>query len=266
MQASVPNTDVARRAYATLQEAMFYLLELEKRIGKPFAIIDENHIRGFRFAKPGIVHYVVINVSRSLSILNGMILLCNNGFNGEMAILARALLENASKLSFVVGGLSVKGMEDEIIEFIGNYFGDTELGIEKRTRYRPTRQKDIHRRNSEKVSRDIKFLNKIGLSVGVKNDGDLHQALESNLYNIFSNHVHGRYPEMMGIYGEWSTELKLNGNLESKDIDAPYEQEMLENLADRIADGFRIALLHLEIAKLITLSDSERVYCFEKGI
>jgi hypothetical protein len=101
-----------------LLEAERYLHRLEQRIQKPFAILDANKIRGFRFASPGPVHYVVLNVSRSISLLHSMLLLRDQGFQGELAMLARVLQENTSKLSYVVGGLSQQGADRKTSKFL----------------------------------------------------------------------------------------------------------------------------------------------------
>lgn len=100
-----------KQAIHQIERATHFLDRLEARIQKPFAIIDEQKIRGFRFAKPGVKHFIVLNVARSLSLLNSMILLRDSGYKGEFAILARALLENTTKLYYVVAGLSIAGID-----------------------------------------------------------------------------------------------------------------------------------------------------------
>jgi hypothetical protein len=101
-----------------------------------------------------------------------------------------------------------------------------------------------------------------GFSKEIENENDKYADLESNLINIFSNHIHGRYPEMMDIYGEFSFCPKLRGNLESQDIDANLEIEFLDELAKGFVKGFKVALLGLNMAQAIGLSSAERDYCF----
>jgi hypothetical protein len=244
-----------------IKKATYFLSRLEMRVHKPFAIIDRNQVRGFRFAKPIVTHYIVINVARGISLINGMNLLRQYGFKGEMAILARALMENTSKLSYVVGGMSRDGIDRKTREFITDFFADNDRDILHRSRFKPISQKDINRRNSQNVSRDIAINKEFGMPVDMDNDNDQYGKMMSNLYNEFSNHVHGRYPEMMDIYGERSTNLLTDGNLESDDLDRDIDLEFLWLLASGITKGLRTAMLCLNICKLIKLDNEEMNFC-----
>jgi hypothetical protein len=166
-------------------------------------------------------------------------------------------LENMSKLQYVIGGIGINGIDKKSSKFISDFFADTERDTNNRSRYVPISQKDINRRNSERVSHDIEINKAFGLPISVTNDRNELEILQSSLYNEFSNHVHGRYPEMMDIYGEKTLELKLSGNLESQDIDGNYELAYFEILSEGILKGFRTALLCLGAAKMICLSDEE---------
>lgn len=247
--------------HTVIANATEFLQRLESRIQKPFATIDDQRIRGFRFASPTVVHYVVLNVARSISLLNAMILLRDSGFKSEFAMLARALLENTNKLQYVVGGLTPTGMDRKTSNFLREFFDDNTRDITKRSRFRPISQKDINRRNSERTSRDIEFNRKFGLPVRVENEDGKLEKLISGLYNEYSNHVHGRYPEMMDIFGEFSTGLKLNGNLESEDLDEGTEVEFLELLATGVQQSLRTSLLSLQLCGAIRLDQTELKFC-----
>lgn len=247
--------------FERLAEAELYLQSLIQRIQKPFAIVDANKIRGFRFGNPGAVHYVVLNIARSLSLLNAMLLLRHHGFRGELAMLARVLKENSSKLEYVVGGLSQEGPDKKTTKFLQEFFEDNNRDTSKRPRYAPINQKDINRRNSEKVSNNIEYLKFHGIDDKIDNNSHQYATIESDLINIFSNHVHGRYPEMMDIFGEFSLKPQLRGNLESQDIDQFLEIEFVDECANGFLTGFKVALLKLNMSKLINLSGQERTYC-----
>lgn len=258
--------DNIRLTEEEIKKSNYYLRRLELRVTKPFAIIDDNQIRGFRFGKPNAINYVILNVSRSISIINSMRLLCSNGFKGEMAILARSLLENTSKLQYVVSGLNRDGADRKTREFLMEFFSDNTRDVSRRPRYKPISQKDINRMISESVSRDILFNREFGIPSDIDNDNHQLEKIISNLYNEYSNHVHGRYPEMMDIYGELSTRLMTNGNRESDDIDLEYETELLFVLSSGVTKGFRTALLSLKLCNLINLDTEEMNFCMGNTI
>ena len=175
-------------------------------------------------------------------------------------------MENTSKLSYVIGGMSRSGIDRKTREFIADFFADNDRDISRRSRFKPISQKDINRRNSENVTRDIAFNKEFGMPVDIDNDNDQYEKMMSNLYNEFSNHVHGRYPEMMDIYGEKSTRLLTNGNLESEDIDRDTDLEFLLLLASGITKGLRTALLSLNVCGLIKLDTEEMNFCMGNTI
>lgn len=253
----------------TLEECLaqldYYIVALERKIPKPFEIIDNEKVRGFRYGKPGIVHYTVINLANSSATLKSTLILSRLGFNSQAAILMRFIMEANSKLSYVLSGLNGSELDRKSESFLNDYFSDNVRDGPARRPYKAIPQKDIHRRNSEKISRDLEHLRNFGINSTVKNDENQYAKLLSSLYSNFSNHVHGRYPEMMDIFGEFSRELKLSGNTESKDVDASIEFEFLHEIALSTTKNLKLALVLFEAASLISMTADEKNFAL-KGI
>lgn len=95
----------------------------------------------------------------------------------------------------------------------------------------------------------------------LSNEDGKYEKLISSLYNEFSNHVHGRYPEMMDVYGEHSTLLRVRGNKESDDIDEGIETDFVELLSSGVTRGLRTSLLCLQACGEIKLDQEELRFC-----
>jgi hypothetical protein len=240
-----------------------FIMSLEGRLPRPFEIIDERSVRGFRYAKPGLLHYIALNLANSTKTIRSIIFLLETGFNLQACILMRFVMEANSKLGYVLHGVNEQEIDRKSQKFIEEYFADCILDNSLRKKYQPTSQKDIHRRNSEATTRDLESLRKVGLGNNVDNSDNQYAKLQSSLYSIFSNHVHGRYPESMQIYGEFSRALKLNGNVESKDIDESLECEFVGQLIDMTRKNLKLAFMKLQVAKLVSLNESERRFAVE---
>lgn len=248
--------------YKEIDEVEKFILLLERKISKPFHIIENNKVRGSRYAKPSIVNYVVINAANSISIIRSVIILLDKGFQHPASILMRSIIEQNSKLSYVLGGLKTGVLDKKSETFLNEYFSDNTRDETQRKPYKPITQKDIHRRNSESVSNDLKSLKEFGLAPKLNNESDEYAALQSSLYRTFSNHVHGRYPEMMDIYGEMSNNLKMNGNFESKDMDELIEVAFVAQLLHGVRRQLQLSFLYFSSAHLLKLSDEEKRFAF----
>eukprot|EP01012_Entosiphon_sulcatum_P049633 TRINITY_DN68283_c0_g1_i1.p1 TRINITY_DN68283_c0_g1~~TRINITY_DN68283_c0_g1_i1.p1 ORF type:complete len:183 (+),score=18.79 TRINITY_DN68283_c0_g1_i1:3-551(+) len=172
-------------------------------------------------------------------------------------MLMRFVMEQDSKLMYVLGGVSPSGIDKKSSVFLNEYFADNDRTEGARRDYKPVSQKDVHRRNSEKITEDLKVLESLGLNKNQKNEDDNYAKLQSSLYKTFSNFVHGRYPEAMNIYGEKSNELKMAGNLESKDIDTNYEIQFVALLANTLLKKLKLSLMTLQTARMIKLTKAE---------
>lgn len=246
-----------------LNEMEHYVKSLERRFAKPFRILDKDKVRGARFGKPDILHYVVINLANSISTLHSVTILLESGFSTQAMMLMRFVLEQNSKLSYVINGVSHAGVDKKTRNFLDEYFADNDRSSSNRPRYQPIRQKDIHRRNSEKITKDLENLRKIDLAKNLDNHEDKFAKLLSSIYSTFSNCIHGRYPEAMEIYGEFSSQLEMNGNFQSKDIDERYEVELVQIVVGSTRKYLKLALLNLQTAKIVVLSEKEAHFALQ---
>jgi hypothetical protein len=247
----------------TVSRIEHFLLLLEKRVQKPFAIIDEDQLRGFRFGAPGPVHFVILNVANSVASIRAAALLVENGFQSQAFMLMRTILEAQSKLSYVLSGFRGGSIDKKTTDFLDSYFSDNRRNVEGRPPYRPVAQKEIHKRNSQKIADDVRLAKSLGLKQKMNAGEEAFEQLQSDLYMNFNNHLHGRYPEAMDIYGEMTFSLNLSGNFESKDIDEYIERSFLLEVAKGTETRFKLALINMAGVKLIQLSEEEKSFCFE---
>ncbi len=237
--------------------------KLASRTTKPFAILDADKIRGFRYGKPNIVHYVIIASANSVAGLHAALLMLGNGFQAQCMIICRHVFEINSKLLYVINGLRTGTIDKKSERFLEDFFADNVRDDKVRQPYRPISQKDIHRRNSESVTADIASLKSFGLAKDKTNENDEAAKIQSLLYREFSNFVHGRYPEMMTIFGEKSFAPQMNGNFESKDIDTPLEYGFISEVVRSTSSAIKVSLMRLEYAGFISLSDDERKFVLD---
>lgn len=60
---------------------------------------------GFRYLKPTAKHFCIIKAVRAVSGLNAAIILAENGFNQEVCVLVRTIIEYTSHIEFILTGL-----------------------------------------------------------------------------------------------------------------------------------------------------------------
>lgn len=236
---------------------------LEGEIGPPFNIIDENQIRGFRYAKPDVRHFVFISTIRCLSLINSMKILTASGFQSESMILSRSVTETISKVDYVIGGLSGGKIDKKSEHFLADFFSDAVRDVEKRKRHQPIPQKDINRRKSEKFERDKHILRLAGIDVRDSLENVDAGDFVSSLFNLQSNYVHGRYPEMMDLFGEFSARPKIFGDFESKDMEQASEIEFLDSITLNVEKTLKKALLLMHGSRHLVLPKETLEYCID---
>jgi hypothetical protein len=149
--------------------------------------------RGFRYDNPNYRHFCLLRSCRMVSALNASIALAKTGFVQEIGVLLRTVIEYSSQVEYVLLNRDASGEPSgKVATFIASFFEDdrrtTEDKVKKRTKLN---QKDVH--NSVGGILDD-FVS--------KQDGERTASdLMSHVYVVFSNYVHGRYPESMDLFG-----------------------------------------------------------------
>lgn len=150
---------------------------------------------GFRYMKPTAKHFCIIKAVRAVSGINAAIVLAENGFNQEVCILIRTIVECTSHIEFILAGLNGNILEEPMQKVVDRYFEDF-----KRNDCSDFKRPKI---NQEKVHKGIsRNLENSGVTGDTGQFPDISTSeLMWNVYATYSNYIHARYPEVMDMYG-----------------------------------------------------------------
>jgi hypothetical protein len=176
---------------------------------------------GFRFKEPNFQHFLLLRGVRIVSALHASIELAKKGYTQEIAVLLRTQIEYTTQIDFVLTSRDTNGnFSKEAQDFIESYF------------------QDAHRPSLSEIKKPKKLIQKkVHEIVGARHDRQAAEAgidirgrkpadeLMSNVYLIFSNYVHGRYPESMDLFGGKPGRFHLSGM-----SGTPKDQENVEIL------------------------------------
>lgn len=160
---------------------------------KPRLIASPEHL-GFRYENPQLIEFCLLRGVRIVSALNASIELVRGGYSQEIGVILRTMIEYASQIDFMLASLDENGkLSTKATRFLTDFFADDQRPAAGKRFKLP--QKEVH---------DIvgKRLDDAAAAAGM----DVKQRkaatdLLSNIYLVFSNYIHGRYPESMDLYG-----------------------------------------------------------------
>ena len=183
---------------------------LEKVVQLIAGTLDEpvlrqiNSDRGFRYEKPDIRHFCVLKAVRVVSALNASIVLAREGYTQEIGVLMRTLAEFATHIDFVLDRDDSEEHRSKVKQYIEAFFADTRRDPEAEIKKAQVPQGAVHALLG-------KTLDKLAEEYS-STDGRVPAAnLYSNIYRIFSNYVHGKYPEIMDCFGGRPGKFHLSG-------------------------------------------------------
>jgi len=147
--------------------------------------------RGFRFQKPDLMHFCLLRGVRIVSALNASIELARFGYSQEVAVLLRTVIEYSTQIDFMLASLDPNGkLSADASAFVSGYFADDRRSGDQSSKGARLVQKQVHAIIGERLDN----------AAGSEGKKPANRML-SNVYRIFSNYVHGRYPESMDLYG-----------------------------------------------------------------
>ncbi len=165
---------------------------------------DVQH-RGFRYMKPTAKHFCMIKAVRAVSSLNAAVVLAEKGFNQEVCILIRTIVEATSQIEFVMAGLNGDTLAERQQKVVDGFFADFRRNNSDDFKGATIRQQDVHKEISRFLE-DTGVTDDEGRFSGVSTNN-----LMSNVYRNFSNYIHARYPEVMDIYGGDPLHFHMDG-------------------------------------------------------
>jgi hypothetical protein len=151
---------------------------------------------GFRYPSPDYRHFCLLRACRIVSALNGALELARCGYTQEIAILYRVVQESSSQIDAVMAQITSDGrVSGDLANFIVSYFDDSRRSEE----LRPDSPAKLSQKYvNELIGSRLDEFNLLDRSdPNWKSAADRHWHIDW----VFSNYVHGRYPEAMDLYG-----------------------------------------------------------------
>ena len=161
---------------------------------------------GFRYADPDFRHFCLLRACRTVSALNAAIELARCGYTQEIGVLHRVVQESTSQIKAVMVQITEDGhLSGKLDVFIAEFFHDTQRGES----VRPSSPAKLSQKYvNELIGSRLDKFNSLA-----PNDPDWKSAADRHWHIdwVFSNYVHGKYPESMDMYGGAPGRFHLSG-------------------------------------------------------
>jgi hypothetical protein len=161
----------------------------------------------FRYAGGDVRHFCLLKAVRVVSALNASLILARTGYSQEMCTLMRTVAEFTTHIEFVTNPNNSEIHQREADAYVKAFFEDSGRDPAKGIKRAQVPQGVVHEA--------------IGKTLDGFNNGTVPAAkLHSNIYRAYSNYVHGKYPEIMDLYGGMPGHFHLRGmNGTPKDVE-----------------------------------------------
>jgi Family of unknown function (DUF5677) len=188
---------------AFLQEAVQFL---ESQLPLPQKSLDADRGFVFRFKDPDLNHFCLLHLLRIVSCLHSLNVLVKSGFPQEIAVLVRTVYEFLLKVEYVSSGYYDLDQRDKISKYIRDYFDDNSRKEKRLDKTKAPRQEEINRGVGKLRDENLHL---------ARQEGDNRKSADMQHYilSVFSNYVHGRYPEIMDMFGGTPIHAHYDGML-----------------------------------------------------
>jgi hypothetical protein len=166
--------------------------------------------------------------------------LAEAGYPQEIAVLLRTVLEYSSQIDFMLASRDDRDtLSKDATTFLASFFEDSRRTGES-SRKAKLVQKKVHDIIGARLDAVVPPGNR---------DKPPAAELLSRIYAVFSNYVHGRYPESMDLYGGVPGRFHLGGMLGTpKDNE---NVEILDTLVTTASNCFLGMVQDLDLRKLV---------------
>ena len=160
---------------------------------------------GYRYGKPDVRHFCLLKSVRAVSAINAMVALARGGFAQEIRVLVRTLVECTTQIEFVIDALDQNDMlAPDVDKYIKDFFADFARNSSADFKRAQVKQGIVHQRLGATLDKISQQAGDVGQRVPA-------QLRYSNIYLTYSNYVHGKYPEIMVLYGGVPGQFHLDG-------------------------------------------------------
>lgn len=187
------------------------ILPLEYIVGEYFCALEPPVMvdigtdrQAWRYESPGIDHYCLLKLSKVVSTMNASIELVIKNYNYEICVLVRTILEDVSHIDYILD-INDDPTKDELCKsIIQRYFSDSDRSVGEIV-YGYLKQSSVHDYVGDAL--DSRIADHFP-EEKLERPASQHMRY---LYSAFSNYVHGRYPEIMDIFGGNPMRFNTNG-------------------------------------------------------
>jgi hypothetical protein len=149
---------------------------------------------GFRYRAPDVRHFCLLKAAASVSALNACAELVKGGYNQEVKVLVRTIIDFTTHIEFVLFGRDANGVANpEVTKYLTDFFADCARDSSAEYKKAQVRQKRVH----EVVGGKLDTITELMETPPTRST----QVMMSDIYLTFSNYVHAKYPEAMELYG-----------------------------------------------------------------
>jgi hypothetical protein len=228
------------------------LVPLQRFVHYFGAQFDQPHLfsshrdeRGYRFENPDYRHFCLLRSCRIVSALNASIELVRCGYVQEIGVLLRTVIEYSSQIEYILISRDEQGnLIGNAATFVASFFSDNRRTSQQTNpKHVKLRQKDVH----DAIGANLDEFNS-GLSSRKTSD------LMSHVYLVFSNYVHGRYPEIMDLFGGRPGHFHLKGMRGT-----PKDAENIETLDTLITSASNCFIQIAQALRLRDVVNAERI-------
>jgi hypothetical protein len=200
--------------------------------------------RGWRYENPGLHEFCLLKTVRAVSALRACIELYRRGYNQELCVLVRTVIECTTHIQYVLAFVDDTGAIDpQATQYIDRFFAEIKRELEKAAT-KGVRQEDVHRAIAKQTDGLI-----LEIGASVPPDSKATVDLLAGSYRTFSNYVHARYPEIMDMYGGDSPAFHLTGMSGTpKDAES---REILETYIETVSLAVRAIIIRLRLFDLL---------------
>jgi hypothetical protein len=160
---------------------------------------------GFRYGKPDERHFCLLKAVRAVSALNAAIELAGRGYAQEIFVLMRTIFEYTSHIQFVLSAPDGTGeLTPAAAKYVHEFFDDYARNDMKDFKRAGIKQGTVHKQLGAE-------LEKWADESGREPAKETAEQRYSNIYLTCCNYVHGKYPEIMDLYGGRPGHFHLRG-------------------------------------------------------
>jgi hypothetical protein len=204
----MPDTKIAaqlERLRSRVEPLEKLLHALAEKLPQPLWYHSGKQHFGFRYGKPDERHFCLLKAVRAVSALNAAIELADRGYAQEIFVLMRTIFEYTSHIEFVLSTPVGTGeLTPAAAKYVQEFFEDYARNDVKDFKRAGVRQGTVHKQLGAE-------LDQLAHESGRDPTEKTAEQMYSDVYLTCCNYVHGKYPEIMDLYGGKPGHFHLRG-------------------------------------------------------